>query len=86
MITPPIVDMTAVRAALRGNPVFLTDVEKHVAVHEGYPSLSLNQLALRLHMSLGRTRTLRYTPLPADLDVSDPDAFVPLPEDCEVAA
>lgn len=84
MITP-IVDMTAVRAALRGNPVALTDPEKHFAVHEGCVRLSLNELSKRLHMSLQRTRRLRHTPLPTDLDISDIDAWS-LPEDCEVAA
>ncbi|MCW6003915.1 hypothetical protein K1W54_04865 [Micromonospora sp. CPCC 205371] len=82
----PIVDMLAVNKALKGERVNLTEAEKRYAVREGVRrGMTLNSLALKLRMPQRRARILAE-PTSHRFDVSDINAWTPLPEDCEVAA
>jgi hypothetical protein len=87
MITAPIVDMLAVTRALKGERIRLYPEEKRWAIHEAARrGLKDGAIAYRLNTSTEHVRAVLSQPAPSDFDVSDPNAFVPLPEDCEVAA
>jgi hypothetical protein len=83
----PLVDMLAVTRALRGERIRLYPDEKRWAIHEAARrGLKDGTIAYRLNTSTEHVRAVLSRPAPSNFDVSDINAWVPLPEDREVAA
>lgn len=66
-----LVDWIAVERALGGDPVRLTRLERHYAVHAGHAKgMNFTTVARALRMSATRARELGNMPLPKDIEVA----------------